>query len=156
MALSGAPDFARGAQTEKFNQNLMVLFLWISVMHSQQCNIRADLLVVLFQSPNSLVLDWDFLSVFCCWISWWLRLPQGPASSPAVHLTCRALPGLKLERVCFLLSVCWSQSGEVRDWNLCQTTTNTLQPPIKSYTHCHPPADSVRPPPRPFSLHLFL
>lgn len=35
MSLSDAPDFARGAQAEKFNQNLMVLFVWISVVYSQ-------------------------------------------------------------------------------------------------------------------------
>lgn len=111
MLLSGAPDSARGPQTKKFHQKLMILFLWISVGHSQWWDIRADLLVVLFRVRSSLVFEWDFLSAFCCSISSQLRLPQGPASSPAVHLTFRALPGLKPELVCFLLSVCWSQGG---------------------------------------------
>lgn len=40
--LSGAPDFPRGAQPDTFNENLMFLFVWVSIMHSRQQDFRAD------------------------------------------------------------------------------------------------------------------
>lgn len=118
--------------------------------------VMADLLVVFFRVRNCLVLEWDFLSVFCCSISSWLRLSQGPASSPAVHLTFRALPGLKPELVCFLLSVCWSQGRGSETETFGKLRLTSTQPPIKSYTHCHPPADSVVPPQAHFLFTSFI
>lgn len=56
--------------------------------------------------------------------------------------TFRALPGLKPELVCFLLSVCWSRRGGVRAWNLFgRLRQATLTPPLTLNTHRHPPAE---------------
>lgn len=58
----------------------MVLLVWISVMQSQQCNIKFDLLFMLFRAWNNSVLDWDFL----CFLLLRLILTQSPPGSSLV------------------------------------------------------------------------